>query len=115
MSPLKRYAKKPAKARQRRRQQAHARLECDQRQAQRAAEALHRAFAEASAGDWAFQGPSEAADCGHLVLRLMGSFGLFYTSCVICQVRLTMEAIIFSLKYYWRFVDLDALRLPALS
>jgi hypothetical protein len=91
MSPLKRYAKKPAKARQRRRQQAHARLECDQRQAQRAAEALHRAFAEASAGDWAFQGPSEAADCGHLVLRLMGSFGLFYTSCIICQVRLTTE------------------------
>jgi hypothetical protein len=44
MSPMKRYAKKQAKARQRRRLQAHARLERDQRQAQRAAEALHQAL-----------------------------------------------------------------------
>ena len=44
MSPMKRYAKKQAKARQRRRLQAHERLERDRRQAQRAAEALHQAL-----------------------------------------------------------------------
>jgi hypothetical protein len=41
MSPSKRYTKKQAKARQRRRLQAHERLERDRRQAQQAAEALH--------------------------------------------------------------------------
>ena len=45
MSPIKRYAKKQAKARQRRRLQAHERLERDRRQAQRAVEALHQAIA----------------------------------------------------------------------
>ena len=44
MSPSKRYAKKHAKASRRRRQKAHERLERDQRQAQRAAEALHQAL-----------------------------------------------------------------------
>ena len=44
MSPIKRYAKKQAKARQRRRLQAHERLERDRRQAQLAAEALHQAL-----------------------------------------------------------------------
>jgi len=43
MSPSARYAKKHAKARQRRRLQAHERLERDRRQAQRAVEALHQA------------------------------------------------------------------------
>ena len=43
MSPSKRYAKKHAKARQRRHLQAHERLEHDRRQAQRAVEALHQA------------------------------------------------------------------------
>jgi len=46
MSPIKRYAKKQAKARQRRRLHAHERLERDKRQAQRAAEALHQALQE---------------------------------------------------------------------
>jgi hypothetical protein len=58
---------------------------------------------------------SEDAYYGHLVLRLMASFILFYTSRVICKGRLTMEEIIFSLKHYWRFVDLEALELQALS
>jgi len=49
------------------------------------------------------------------LLRLMASFVLFYTSRVICKGRLTMEEIIFSLKHYWRFVDLEALELQALS
>jgi hypothetical protein len=58
---------------------------------------------------------SEDAYYGHLVLRLMASFVLFYTSRVICKGRLTMEALIFSLKHYWRFVDAEALELQALS
>src|SRR5438128_12309421 len=44
MSPTKRYAKKQAKARQRRRLHTHERLERDRRQAQQAAEALHQAL-----------------------------------------------------------------------
>jgi hypothetical protein len=44
MSPSKRYAKKYAKARQRRRLHASERLERDRRQAQRMAEALHQAL-----------------------------------------------------------------------
>jgi hypothetical protein len=58
---------------------------------------------------------SEDAYYGHLVVRLMGSFVLFYTSRVICKGHLTMEEIIFSLKHYWRFVESEALELHALS
>jgi len=31
------------------------------------------------------------------------------------KVELTMEEIIFSLKHYWRFVDMEPLELQALS
>jgi len=58
---------------------------------------------------------SEDAYYGHLVLRLMASFVLFYTSRVICKGRVTMEEIVFSLKHYWRFVDSEALELQGLS
>jgi hypothetical protein len=58
---------------------------------------------------------SEEIYYGHLVIRLMGCFVLFYTSRVICKGRLTMEEIIFCLKHYWRFVDCEALELTALS
>jgi hypothetical protein len=58
---------------------------------------------------------SEDAYYGHLVLRLMGRFILFYTARVICKGRLTMEEILFSLKHYWRLVDLKPLELQALS
>jgi len=58
---------------------------------------------------------SEDAYYGHLVLRLMGSFVLFYSSRVVCKGRLTMGEIIFSLKHYWRFVDCEALELKALA
>ena len=44
MSPAKRYAKKHAKARQRRHLKAQERLECDRHQAQQAAEALEQAL-----------------------------------------------------------------------
>ena len=63
----------------------------------------------------ACQVQSEEAYSGHLVWRLMASFVLFYTSRVVCKGRLTMEDIIFRLKHYWRFVDLAALELQALS
>lgn len=46
MSQAKRYARKQAKARQRRRLNVQARLERDRRQAQQAAEALHHALEE---------------------------------------------------------------------
>src|SRR5438093_6481091 len=46
MSPIKRYAKKQAKARARRRHSAQERLERDQRQAQRAAEGRQQALEE---------------------------------------------------------------------
>jgi hypothetical protein len=58
---------------------------------------------------------SEDAYYGHLGLRLMGCFVLFYTSRVICKGQMTMEEIIFSLKHYWRFVDSAALELQGLS
>jgi hypothetical protein len=58
---------------------------------------------------------SEDAYYGHLVLRLMGCFVLFYTARVICKGTLTMEEIIFSVKHYWRFVDMEALELQGLS
>jgi len=61
------------------------------------------------------QAHSEDAYYGHLVLRLMTSFVLFYTSRVICKGRLTMEEILFSLKHYWRFVDMEPLALQVLS
>jgi DDE superfamily endonuclease len=63
----------------------------------------------------ACQVQNEDAYYGHLVLRLMGSFVLLYTSRVVCKGQLTMEEIIFSLKHYWRFVDSEALELKALS
>jgi hypothetical protein len=66
-------------------------------------------------GTEACQVHSEDAYYGHLVVRLMGSFVLFYTSRVICKGRLTMEEIIFSLKHYWRFVESEALELHVLS
>ena len=58
---------------------------------------------------------SEDAYYGHLVLRLMGGFILFYTARVMCKGRVTMEEIVFSLKHYWRFVNSEALELQGLS
>ena len=63
----------------------------------------------------AWQVHSEDAYYGHLVLRLMASVILFSTSRVICTGGLTMEEIIFSLKHYGRFVNVEALALQALS
>jgi hypothetical protein len=52
---------------------------------------------------------------GHLVLRLMAGLALLYTARVLFKGRVTMEAIVFSLKHHWRFVDSEPLELQALS
>ena len=58
---------------------------------------------------------SEDAYYGHLVVRLMARFVLFYPSRVLCKGRVTMEEIVLSLKQYWRFVGSKALALQGLS
>ena len=58
---------------------------------------------------------SEDAYYGHLVLRLIGCFVLFYTTRVICKGQMTMEEIVFRLKHYGRFVDAEALGLQGVS
>jgi hypothetical protein len=57
---------------------------------------------------------SEEAYYGHWGLCLMGCFVLSYTSWVMCNGRLRMEEIIFSLKHYWRFGVCEAFELKAL-
>jgi hypothetical protein len=57
---------------------------------------------------------AEAYD-GHLVWRLLAGLVLFYTARVGVQGRVTMEAIVFSLKHHWRFLSSDPLELHALS
>jgi|SRR5215467_300251 len=57
----------------------------------------------------ACQGHNADAYYGPLVVRLMASLVLFYTSRVIGKGRATMEEIIFRLQHDWRFVDLKAL------
>jgi hypothetical protein len=58
---------------------------------------------------------SEGAYYGHLVLRLMACFILFYTTRVVCKGHMTMEEMVFSLKHYWRFIDSKAFELQGLS
>jgi len=92
MSPTKRYAKKYAKARQRRRLQAHERLERDRRQAQRAAEALHHALEALAlpetvvaeiAGRWRSQHTLLSKIVGVMFPSLFGC----RTSSELCRVR----------------------------
>jgi hypothetical protein len=52
---------------------------------------------------------------GHLQLRLPVGLALLYTARILCKGRVTMEAIGFSLKHYWRFIDSERLELHALS
>jgi DDE superfamily endonuclease len=58
---------------------------------------------------------SEDAYYGHLVLRLIASFVLHYTSRVLFKGRVTMEEMIFNLKHHWSSVDCEALELYGLS
>jgi len=63
----------------------------------------------------ACQVQDEDAYYGHLILRLLAGLVLLYTARVLCRGRVTMEAIVFSLKHHWRFVDSEHLELQALS
>ena len=58
---------------------------------------------------------SENAYYGHLVLRLMACFVLFYTSRVIYKGKVTMDEIVFNLKHHWSSVSCEALELYGLS
>ena len=58
---------------------------------------------------------SEEAYYGHLVLRLIASLILHYTSRVLFKGRVTMEEMIFNLKHHWSSVDCEALELYGLS
>jgi hypothetical protein len=58
---------------------------------------------------------SEDAYYGHLVLRLMACFVLYYTTRVIFKGQVTMDEIVFNLKHHWSSVDCQALELYGLS
>jgi hypothetical protein len=58
---------------------------------------------------------SEDAYYGHLVLRLMASFILYYTSRVIFKGRVTMDEMVFSLKHHWSTVTCEELELYGVS
>jgi hypothetical protein len=49
------------------------------------------------------------------VLRLLAGLVLFYTARFCLQGRVTMEAIVFSLKHHWRFLNAKNLELHGLS
>jgi hypothetical protein len=57
----------------------------------------------------------EDAYYGHLVLRLLAGLVLFYTARRLFKGRVTMEAIVFSLKHHWRFLNSKDLELHELS
>lgn len=63
----------------------------------------------------ACQVQSEDAYYGHLVLRLMASFILYYTSRVIFKRRVTMDEIVFDLKHHWTSVTCEELELYGVS
>jgi hypothetical protein len=63
----------------------------------------------------ACQVQTEAASYGHLVLRLLAGLVLLYTARVLFKGRVTMEAIVFSLKHHWRFLNSEPLELHARS
>jgi hypothetical protein len=54
---------------------------------------------------------NEDAYYGHLVLRLLASFVLYYTSRVIFKGHVTMDEMIFQGKHYWASVDCQELEL----
>ena len=52
---------------------------------------------------------TEEAYDGHLVWRLLAGLGLFYPARFCLQGRVTREALVFSLKHHWRFLNSDPL------
>lgn len=63
----------------------------------------------------ACQVQSEDAYYGHLVLRLMASFILYYTSRVVFKGRVTMDEMVFHLKHHWASVTCEELELSGVS
>ena len=63
----------------------------------------------------ACQARTEDAYYGHLVLRLMAGFVLFYTSRVIFKGHVTIEEIVFTLKHYWMTVDYEPFELYGIA
>jgi hypothetical protein len=63
----------------------------------------------------ACQVQGEDAYYRHLVLRLLAGLVLLYTARILCQGRVTMETIVFSLKHHWRFLTSESLELHGLS
>jgi hypothetical protein len=63
----------------------------------------------------ACQEHSEDAYYGHLVLRLMACFVLYYTTRVIFKEQVTMEEIVFNLPHHWSSVDCQELELYGIS
>jgi transposase len=59
----------------------------------------------------ACQVQGEDAYDGHLMLRLLAALVLLYTARILCQGRVTMEEIVFSLKHHWRFLNSNDLEL----
>lgn len=58
---------------------------------------------------------SENAYYGHLVLRLMASFVLYYTSRALFKGRVSMDEMIFNVKHHWSSVACEPLELYGLS
>src|SRR6266571_1610950 len=63
----------------------------------------------------ACQARTEDAYYGHVVLRLMAGFVLFYTSRVIFKGHVTMEEIVFTLKHHWMTVDYEPFELYGIA
>lgn len=58
---------------------------------------------------------SEDAYDGHLVLRLMACFALFYTSRVLFKGQVTMDQMVFNLKHHWSSGNCQELELYGIS
>jgi hypothetical protein len=58
---------------------------------------------------------NEDAYYGHLVLRLIACFVLYYTSRVIFKGHVTMDEMVFNLKHHWSSVNCQPLELYGLS
>ena len=58
---------------------------------------------------------NEDAYYGHLVLRLIACFVLYYTSRVIFKGHVTMDEMVFNLKHHWSRVTCEALELYGVS
>jgi DDE superfamily endonuclease len=58
---------------------------------------------------------NEDAYYGHLVLRLIACFVLYYTSRVIFKGHVTMDEMVFNLKHHWSSVNCQQLELYGLS